>query len=382
MKIGIDARFYRKETGGIGRYTRALLEELAKIDKTNEYIVYITPEDNSEYVQTMQNSNLKSQNFRKKVIPISHYSLSEQTKFLNILKKDKLDLVHFANFNHPIFYPGKFITTIHDLTMMLYPAGKSQKSLVRKFAFARVMDSAAKNASAVIAVSKATKDDVVKVLKADPKNIEVIYEGIDKNYNAKKTDEHNIKKSLKRYNIKKPYLLFLSQWRPHKGILQLLEAFDILKQEYLIDHQLVIVGKPNNHFPEIPNAISKNKYKKDIITPGFVDEKDLPILYQNADCFVFPSHYEGFGLPPIEAMACGAVVAASNVSCMPEVLGDAAAYFDPYSPEAMAEMILKVIKSDKLKNDLRAKGLEQVKKYSWAKMAKETLELYKKVVAK
>lgn len=375
MKIGIDARFYRKETGGIGRYTRALLKELAKLDKINNYIVYITPEDDKDY-------DIIAPNFKKKIIPISHYSLSEQTKFLNILKKDKLDLVHFANFNHPIFYPGKFITTIHDLTMMLYPSGKSQKSLVRKFAFARVMDSAAKNASACIAVSQATKNDIIKVLKADNKNIEVIYEGIDDNYNAKRINTDISGKVLKKYNIQKPYLLFLSQWRPHKGILQLLEAFDILKQEYLIDHQLVIVGKPNSHFPEIPAAIKQNKYKKDIIIPGFVEENDLPILYQNADCFVFPSHYEGFGLPPLEAMACGAPVAASNVSCIPEVLGDAAEYFDPYSPENMAEAILKIIKNNKLKSDLRAQGFKQAQKYSWAQMAKQTLELYKKVAEK
>ncbi|MCL5795420.1 MAG: glycosyltransferase family 4 protein [Patescibacteria group bacterium] len=372
MKIAIDARFYRKSTGGIGRYTRALLLELSRIDGKNQYTIFLTSNDKLEY-------DIKAKNFTVRVIDIKHYSISEQTKFLKILNQGKFDLVHFTNFNHPILYKKKFIATIHDLTLMLYPGGKY--SLIKKAGFKLVITRAVKNAARVISVSEATKQDLINVLSAGPGKIEVIYEGIDDNYNVK-CQMSNVKtiEILKKYNISKPYLLFISQWRPHKGIIQLVEAFKILKEKYTIPHQLVIVGKPIYNFPEIPYTIHHTPYTKDIVTPGFVAESDLPILYQNADIFVFPSHYEGFGLPPLEAMACGVPVAASNVSCIPEILGKAAIYFDPYEPADIAQKIQKIITEPNLRKKLIQDGVTQSKKYSWHKMAKETLALYRKIL--
>jgi glycosyltransferase involved in cell wall biosynthesis len=371
MKIAIDARFYRKSTGGIGRYTRALLLELSKIDHNNQYTIFLTPNDKLEY-------NIKAKNFIPQIVDIKHYSVAEQTKFLKILNRGDFDLVHFTNFNHPILYKKKFIATIHDLTLMLYPGGKH--SLAKKIGFKLVISKAVKKAVKIISVSEATKKDLINVFKADTKKIKVIYEGIDESYKMKKqelrTKNENI---LKKYNITKPYLLFISQWRPHKGIVQLVESFEILKKKFKISHQLVIVGKSIPGFPEISYTIHHTPYTKDIVTPGFVAEEDLPILYQNADVFVFPSHYEGFGLPPLEAMACGTSVAASNVSCIPEILGSAAIYFDPYSPEKIAEAIYKILHSLSLKKTLIGRGLAQAEKYSWTKMAKETLDLYRNI---
>lgn len=372
MNIAIDARFYRKSTGGIGRYTRALLSELSKIDHKNQYTVFLTPEDKLEY-------NIQAKNFREQVVDIKHYSLGEQTNFLKILNKSKFDLVHFTNFNHPILYNKKFVATIHDLTLMLYPGGKH--SLIKKTGFKLVISKAVKRARKIISVSKATKNDLINVLRADPQKIEVIYEGIDQNYSVKR-QALSLKpfELLTKYNITKPYLLFISQWRPHKGIIQLVEAFDILKEKYQIPHQLVIAGKPISSFPEILQAINNASHTKDIIMPGFVAEEDLPMLYQNADIFVFSSHYEGFGLPPLEAMACGTPVAASNVSCIPEILGQAAMYFDPYEPVDIADKIQQVLVDKNLQKEMTKRGLEQAKKYSWEKMAKETLAFYKKVL--
>lgn len=373
MKIAIDARFYRNTTGGIGRYTRALLHELEKLDRDNQYTIYITPEDDAEY-------DLRAKNFQKVISPISHYSIAEQTKFLNILNRGKFDLVHFTNFNHPILYRGKFVITIHDLTLMLYPSFSAKRSFIKKWGLGITMKNAIKKAQKIIAISKATKKDLVKVLQADPAKIEVVYEGIDPQYNTRPIVYRL--SSLAKYKINKPYLLFISQWRPHKGILQLVEAFEILKKQFKIPHQLVIVGKPNPDFPEIPKAISHSSFVKDIITPGFVDEEDLPELYRQAELFVFPSHYEGFGLPPLEAMACGTPVVASNVSCVPEILGKAAVYFDPYEPADIAKTVHTAsTKEQKNKEIMVKKGLEQARKYSWKKMAAETLEIYNNVLS-
>lgn len=368
MKIAIDARFYRKSTGGIGRYTRALLRELVKIDHKNQYHIYLTKEDMREF-------NISSKNFFPKIVDITHYTFSEQTKLLKELNHGKFDLVHFSNFNHPLFYRGKFIITIHDLTLMLYPPTKKKHSLIKKVGLSLTMKNAVKKAQKIIAVSEATKNDIVKILGADPKKIEVIYEGVDQNYNNKLM-ANGQKLIADRYQIQKPYLLFVSQWRPHKGILQLIKAFEILKKHYKLKHKLVIVGKANADFPEIPYAIRHTPYADDIITPGFIDEKDLPEIYRRADLYVFPSHYEGFGLGPLEAMACGTPVISSNTSCMPETLSDAALYFDPFDPLDISKKIYHTLYDKNLKSAIIEKGLDRVKKFSWLTMAKKTLKLY------
>jgi glycosyltransferase involved in cell wall biosynthesis len=372
MKIAIDARFYRSSTGGIGRYTRALIRELMKIDKKNDYTIYITSKDEKEY-------NLGAPSFSVKVVPISHYSVNEQIKFLQILNKEKFDLVHFTNFNHPIFYSGKFVVTIHDLTIMLFPTINQQKSILKKFAFNSVMQNAVLKSEKIIAISEATKADVVKYLKGDSAKIKVIYEGIDNKYQIKNIDYKKNGIIKEKYQITDPYILFVSQWRPHKGLPELIKAFEILKEKYRLKHKLVLVGKPNLDFPEIIKRINSSKYINDIILPGFVADDDLPYIYHNADAFIFPSQYEGFGLPPLEAMAAGTVVVSSKTSCMPEILGDAAIYFNPRNPSDIAEKLADVLSNNKMQKDFIKKGLIHIKKYSWENMARETLKLYESI---
>lgn len=377
MRIAIDARFYRKSTGGIGRYTRNLIKELADIDSSNEYTIFITPSDETEYDQEIDSNKYK--NFHKYVLPIVHFTLSEQTKFLNILNKEKFDLVHFANFNHPILYKKDFVVTIHDLTMLLFPSEGAQKSYLRRIAFRKVFNNAVNASNKIISISNSTKRDLENYLHASPKKIEVVYEGIDKNYQPLKS-QSKIERFKAKYNIGKPYILFVSQWRPHKGLPELIRAFEILKEKYFLEHKLVLVGKSDKSFPNVISAVDKCKYSKDIIRPGFVVEEDLPYFYAASDVFVFPSHYEGFGLPPLEAMSSGVPVAASNVSSIPEILGKAAVYFDPYKPEDIAKQIFRIVSDDKFKKQLIKDGITQAKKYSWHKMAQETLAVYESVV--
>lgn len=369
MKIGIDARFFRKSTAGLGRYSRGLLYELAKIDQKNDYYVFITPDDDKEY-------DIKADNFHKVVTPIIHYTLSEQTKFLNILNSYKFDLVHFLNFNHPVLYNRPFVITMHDLTMLLYPVGRSQKSALRKFAFKQVLSNAVKKSKHIIAITQNTKKDLVKYLDADSNKISVIYEGYDEIY--KPHAQYEVQQLRQKLNLKNPFILFVSQWRPHKGLPKLIKSFEFLKDKYNLPHDLVITGKPNPDFPDIIASIKTSKYAKNIITPGFVDEEDLPVLYNASDVFVFPSIYEGFGLGALEAMATGTAVASSNLSCMPEVLGDGAAYFNPNNIEEMAKTIAEIINNQALKKSLISRGQKRAKEFSWNKMAKETLDIYNK----
>lgn len=372
INIGIDGRFFRSETGGLGRYTQKLIENLLKIDKQNQYFLFLTEKDWKEAEE------FEAQNLTKVLSDIVHYSFSEQLKLPQILKKFSLDLVHFTNFNHPVLFRGKFVVTIHDLTMLLYPQGRSQKSKIRQFIMKKVFQNALLKSQRVIAVSNHTKKDLIRNFKTDPSKISAIYEGVDKKF--QKAGSFEINKLKKKYNLKKPFLLFVSQWRPHKGILTLISAFEILKEKYQKDLQLVLIGKENPNFPEILQKIKKSKYQKDIILPGFVEDSDLPVWYSAASVFVFPSLYEGFGLPPLEAAACKTPVISSDASCMPEVLQKAAWYFKAEDAQDLAKTISKLLTSSKIQSILRKEGKEILKKYTWEKCARETLEVYKKVV--
>lgn len=366
MKILLDGRLYRAATGGIGRYTRELISNLLIIDQKNEYTLLISPKDKEE-------CNLTAPNLMVIVSPIVHFSLAEQLQLPKTLDKYKPDLVHFLNFNHPVSYHKPYITTIHDLTMTFFPIGV-QKSLLRRLAYLAVMHHAASGAKAVITPTETVKKDVIKHLHAEPEKVFVTYEAaaILEKLPAKPSAA-----GMAKLKITKPYILFVSQWRPHKGIGKLIEAFTIIKDK--LDIQLVICGQATPQFPEIPAALAASKNKADIIAPGFVSDKDLDMLYAGASLFVFPSWYEGFGLPPLEAMARAVPVASSNTSVMPEVLGEAAVYFDPYSPQDMAEKITGLLKDPARLRELSRQGQKQARQYSWPKMARETLAVYEKV---
>ncbi len=363
MRIVLDGRFYRASTGGIGRYTRELIKYLAIIDKTNQYTVILTPEDRREY-------QLKASNFEPLVTDIRHFTLAEQFKLPSLLRQQHPDVTHFLNFNHPLNYQLPFITTIHDLTMTFFPVGRQKLPGLRQ-GYLWMMDHAAKAAAAVIVPSKTVKKDVEQCMGITSDRVQVIYEGAEvttSSISSKRQDR------LKKLGITKPYILFVSQWRPHKGLGMLVEAFNQLKGNQ--DIQLVATGRANPQFPEIPAAIEASPYRSDIITPGFVDDETLDILYAETELFIFPSWYEGFGLPPLEAMARGVPVASSNTSVMPEILGSAAAYFDPRQPQAIAETIRSALADKQQLAELKKRGLAQAQGYSWQKMAEQTLKLY------
>lgn len=367
MRILLDSRLYRQSTAGIGRYSRELIDNLIAIDKANTYILLLTPADAAE-------CTVEAPNVEKVVTDIAHFTLAEQTKLPALLAAQKPDLVHFLNFNHPVGYRGKYITTVHDLTMNFFPVGRQRNPILR-LPYLYVMQHAASAAQAVIVPTETVKRDVITHLNAPAEKIRAIYEGAPVVEGAAKPLTAEQRKKL---GITKPYILFVSQWRPHKGLGVLVEAFAQLKKDH--DIQLVVSGKPNKQFPEVAAAIENSPHRSDIVTPGFVDDDTLASLYASAQLFVFPSWYEGFGLPPLEAMARGIPVAASNASVMPEILGKGAAYFDPRDPVDMAQTIGQLLTDPKALADLTAKGTKQVKKYSWRKMAEETLALYNEVV--
>lgn len=371
MRIGIDARFFGSIGRGLGRYTQKLIENLEKIDQKNQYFIFLKKENWNEY-------NPVNKNFQKVLANIPWYSLREQLFMPRLLKKYNLDLVHTPHYNVLLWNKNKFVTTIHDLIPLHYSTKRASTLspliyLMKKLAYYTVIRHAIYKSEKIIAVSNYTKEDILKNFDIPPEKIIVTYEAVDLTQNIPAEPGE---RTLKKYGIIKPYLLYVGNAYPHKNLERLILAFREIIKRY--PHlYLVLVGKTDYFYQRLKNFGRKNSARNVIFT-DFIPDKDLGIIYREALLYVFPSLGEGFGLPPLEAMAKDVPVASSNASCLPEILGEAAAYFDPKGIAEMTETIEQAIADKEFRNKLIEKGRQQIKKYSWEKMAKETLEIYKR----
>lgn len=372
-RIGIDARLFgTAQAAGIGRHNEELIRQLVKYDTENQYHLFLSP-------AVIPGFPIYAPNLSQIGVPFGHYTYSEQIFFPSILKQANLDLIHYTNFNSPIFFTGvPSIVTIYDLTLWFF-SGRQRRSWLERMLYRLVIKKTCHNAKHIIAITQKTKDDIIKFLKVDPEKITVIYPGVTKDYHPI-SDDSRINNLKRRFDITKPYLIYVGQWRDHKNVIRLIRAFGLLRRRYNFDYQLVLVGKIDNRYPQVPTTIKELGFKEDVILTGYVSDLDLPYLYSGAEFFVFPSLYEGFGIPPLEAMSCGLPVLSSNLSCMPEVLGEAVYYFDPLNIESMAKAMSEVAKSYTLKRELRLKGLKQAKRYSFDKTARKTIKIYQKVL--
>jgi len=372
-RIGVDAiLFGTAQAVGIGRYTEELIRNIVELDTENKYHVILSSASSPGFP-------IYAPNLSKTGVNIPHYSYSEQFKYPSIIKNMDLDLIHYTNFNSPIFFNHvPSVVTIHDLTLWFFP-GREQRSWFRRLIYRLVIKKTCQNAKQIIAITKKTKEDIVNILGINKDKITVVYEAVSKNFKVIKNQE-KINKIKHKFGITKTCAVYVGQWREHKNVIRMIRAFSLLRRRYNIDCQLVMVGKIDNKYPQVQKTVKELNLGDDIIFTGYIPDSDLPYIYNGAQFFVWPSLYEGFGLPPLEAMACGVPVISSDASCMPEVLGEAAHYFDPLNVEAMAKIMADVAKSYSLRRELKLKGLRQVKKYSFRKSAKETLKVYDKVL--
>lgn len=372
MIIGIDSRMYGSAQTGIGNYIKNVTDHLFEIDQENQYVLFLREPQFSEF-------NLKYPNVKKVKVTPRWYSYGEQIKLPFELKKEKIDLLHFPHFNSPILYFKPSVVTIHDVTPYHFP-GHRMSSLARRVGFRLVFKNSVSRAKKVITVSESTKHDVIKYFNVPKDKITVTYLGVKPDFHVIK-DYGIIKKVKAKYGINKPFIFYVGVWRNHKNLPGLIHAFHILKTKYKLNYQLVIGGNEDPHYPEVRQTWEKLDLEKDIIRPGFISNEELPIFYNAADQYVIPSFIEGFGLIGIEAMACGTPVVSSNTSSLPEVLENAAHYFDPKNHNEMAEKMYQVITNQELKQNLVEKGFQQVEKYSWQKCAKKTLNVYKEALS-
>lgn len=368
MRIGIDARFFGPVGKGLGRYVERLVENLEKLDKNNEYVIFLRKENWDYYTP-------KFSNFKKVLADYRWYSLKEQIMMPLVIYREKLDLVHFPHFNIPVFCPTKLVATIHDLILLQFPTPRATTLgpllyKIKYLAYRIVIGLGLRRAKKVITVSECTKKELVKFFKINPGKIEVTYEACDGvEYGQLKIPE---KKNLVKFGITKPYLLYVGNAYPHKNLDGLLKIFPRLN----LDCQLVLVGKEDYFYKRMKGEIRGTPIEKRVVFTEFVSEATLADLYRNAQLYVFPSFVEGFGLPGLEAMSYGLPLVASNSSCLPEIYGDAAVYFDPKNEEDIIEKIKFVWSDEPTRERLVAAGLEQVKKYSWQRLAEKTLQIY------
>lgn len=369
MRIGIDARMYGAEaTTGIGVYIKNLTDQLFFLDQKNEYFLFMREPAYSQFA-------CPRLNVKKIKADFPWYSFSEQFRMPLVLLKYKLDLVHFPHFNAAVFYPKKFVITVHDITPKFFPGSKVKKSLIRRWGYQAVFYSSLWRAEKIIAISRHTKENLIKYFKVPEKSIAIIYPGVEEN--CRETFDQNQIAALKeKYGITKPFVFYVGVWRDHKNLPGLVKAFDLLKFRPDFDCQLVLGGKTDGRYPEIARAIAASPFKSDIIAPGFIPQKDLPLFYGAASLFVLPSFCEGFGLVALEAMACGCPVIGSDTTSLPEILGQAALYFNPKKPEEIADLAGRILTDPALAQDLKIRGLQQAKKYNWQDCAKKVLALY------
>ena len=389
-RIGIDARMYGPIAKGLGRYIQEIVDNILKIDEFNEYVVFLKKENFEEF----QTDNPR---VRKVIADVGWYTIVEQIKMPYYYWRERLDLVHIPHFNVPVFILNKFVVTIHDLILIRYPTARASTLgpilyKIKNFAYRFSIKLAVKRATKIIAVSNFTKKDIVDLFQIDEKKVEVTLEGVanlQKNRENLFIKDRDDKKTLLGYNIGANYLLYVGNAYPHKNLEGLLDVFANIKKknsEKYHNLQLVLVGKSDYFYERTKEHAQflglweENKENNNVVFPGFVDDTELEILYQQAIAYVFPSFYEGFGLPPLEAMTKGCPVISSNATSMPEILGEAAKYFNPKNKDEIKIVIENVLGNNELLQQMSIKGKEQSKKYSWWECARETHEIYNSIL--
>ncbi len=391
MKIGIDARFYGPVGKGLGRYTQEVVDNIVRINDSLgegsfDFVIFLSPDNYDEF--PTDNKHIK-----KVKLNIGWYSWQEQIIMPFYIWRENLDLMHFPHFNIPILTPVKFVMTLHDLILTHFPTVRATTKsrwvyVLKNLAYRFVLRVAIRRARRIIAVSEFTRQDILHKFKKASGKVEVTYEGVanlargrDSLFIAK-LDPREMREQ---YHLGSKFLLYVGNAYPHKNLDTLLKAFSRL-HPLRPDLKLVLVGKEDYFYNRLHNLArelnlwQKGNINSPIVFPGYVPDAQLEVMYQEARAYVFPSLYEGFGLPPLEAMAKGCPVLSSDRASLPEVLGDAALYFNPQDKQDIISKIELILDDINLRSELQEKGYQQSKKYNWWECANSTFKIYREAI--
>lgn len=357
MKIGIDTQSVIKKKTGLGIYTENLVTVLKKIAPENEYVLLHS--DRQTDLSTPQRW------------------LWDQVSLPRMARRMKIDLLHKPCFSAPIFYDRKIILTVHDLVPNLFPENLSFSA---RMYWVKWMPLTYKKADKIIAVSESTKRDLIRYFKLSPDKIIVIHEGGSFDNMTLVVNEINKTRVVNKHHLPEKYLLTVGNLEPKKNLPFLIKSFYFAKKKFHFPEKLVIVGKVGWGVGPIFEQIKKYNLEKEVILPGYIDDIDLPVIYKMASVFVFPSLYEGFGLPVLDAMKLGCPVIVSKSSSLLEIVGNAGILADPKDEREWINAIGRTLKSDTIKREYRQRGLKQGNHFSWEKCAKKTAEVYENII--
>ena len=367
MRVAIDAR--KLHDFGIGTYIRNLLRQLARIDHDTEYILLCGEADMGVAAQL-------GPNFRGVLEPSPNYSIREQIHVPWVLRRERPDLYHAPHYVLPASVSCNSVVTIHDCIHLMFPQYLPNRAA---YAYARAqMWTAAHRSDCILTVSDASKRDILHLFNIPPEKIVVVYNAIDAHFSVTPPADA-VGRVRERYQLNHRFVLYVGNIKPHKNLVRLIEAFNELRTGELEDLKLLIIGDEISKLPALRRAVHRHKLHKHVRFLGYVPDDQLAVLYRLAAVFVFPSLYEGFGLPPLEAMASGTPVVVSNVSSLPEVVGDAAVLVDPHDVGSIVDGLRLVLTDPARAEEMRRKGLERAREFSWERSVARTLEVYKRV---
>ena len=373
MRIGINASKIFDVHTGVGRYTSNLCRSILKTGSKNDCYLYTPGRMGNVITNDIEGT------------PLGKPPASIQNNTLRILweqmvlpiysRKDKLDLFHYTDHALSLLFKKcPIIITVHDVAYLRLP---NLLNISRKIYKKNILQISIKKADIIIADSYATKKDIIEYFGTREGKIRVIHLGVESRFRP----INNVEAFRLRNNLPPKIILNVGTLEPRKNVVSLIKAFKKLREKGFKDYKLVIAGEKGWLYEEIFREVGRSDLKQEILFLGVVRDEDLPMLYNCADLFVYPTLYEGFGLPPLEAMACGIPVIASNTSSLPEVIGDAGIMVDPTDIASLCENIYKVLKDKKLRYRMGSMGLERSKLFSWDKTVKEILEIYDELLS-
>ena len=366
MRVGIDARLVYYHPAGISRYCLQLIRALADIDKEDQFVIFQSRRDGRRLVE--------QSNFRARPLWTPSHHRFEQALLSFEMRFTPLDVLHSPDFIPPFRRRCRSIITIHDLVFLLYPQFLT-KSSARYYG---QIDQAVRHTDHIIAVSESTRRDIVRLLGVPEQMITVIYEA-PRHFFHPLPDPDLRPRLQKRFGLERDFVLFVGTIEPRKNVPTLLTAFQQLLDHYHPEVDLVLAGAPGWLTDEVYALVNRLGLAGRAHFVGRVSDEELVWLYNAAQAFVLPSFYEGFGLPPLEAMACGTPVIVSNTSSLPEVVGDAGLLVDPTNANEITVAIWRLLSDEVLRQELIARGLRRVASFSWERAARETLDLYRRV---
>jgi len=370
MRIGINTFALSERLGmaGSGRYVLGLIKGLVSLNHGHELILF----GNADNLDLLPQENCRCVDCGRLTTVRPLRLLWEQSALPLLARRHRIDVLHSPVFVAPLALPCASVVTILDMTWFTLP---EKHTRVKRAYFRKMIPPSVKRAGRIMAISEATKRDVVDVLGVSPGKVIVTLLGVDPNRFFPDATQGQGKRMMAQYGVCRPYVLYVGKLEPGKNLPILIEAFASIAERFSA-HQLVLAGNPGWDYETIYEAATRLPCRQRIRFTGFVDEDDLPALYAGADLFVYPSSYEGFGFPVLEAMACGTPVITSNISSLPELAGDAGLLVDPQDVDALAGAMRRVLVDDALRQQMRARGFEQARRFTWEETARRTLEVY------